>query len=91
VNCSFDAGAVFLYDRDAFGTWGNTPVYIKAPNPAGYHNFGYVSLSGDGDTLAVGSYRENTASQGVGGSLTYDCNAVPPDNCAIDSGAVYLY
>jgi hypothetical protein len=42
-----------------------------------------VSLSGDGQTLAVGAIYEDSAATGVGGDQE--------DNSATDSGAVYLY
>lgn len=42
-----------------------------------------VSLSGDGQTLAVGAIYEDSAATGVGGDQV--------DNTTTDSGAVYLY
>ncbi len=61
--------------------------YIKASNTEANDNFGIsVTLSGDGNTLAVGAYFEDSAATGVN-------NTVPGqgDNSALDAGAVYVY
>jgi hypothetical protein len=42
-----------------------------------------VAVSGDGNTLAVGTFREDSAATGIGGDQA--------SNSALDSGAVYLY
>lgn len=50
-----NAGAVYLYVRDAEGTWTHQ-AYLKAPTPAGAERFGLaLDLSADGDRLAVGA------------------------------------
>lgn len=84
VNCADRSGAVYVYSRDALG-WGSTPpVYIKASNTEFGDLFGRsVSLSADGNTLAVGAMYEDSAALGIDGDQT--------DNAAGDSGAVYLY
>ena len=57
---------------------------MKASNSGSDDIFGLsLALSGDGNTLAVGAYAEDSASEGIGGDQA--------DNSAIDAGAVYLY
>lgn len=76
------SGAVFIFQR-AGTTW-QQAAYVKASNTGSADNFGSaVSLSGDGNTLAVGAYNEDSASNTVNG---------PGDNdLSPDSGAVYVY
>ncbi|MCZ8221982.1 MAG: integrin [Acidovorax sp.] len=58
--------------------------YFKASNTGMYDEFGYnVALSGDGNTLAVGAYREASNATGIGGN--------PADNSAFAAGAVYVF
>ena len=76
-----DSGAAYVFARSA-GIW-TQQAYIKAGNTGGDDWFGYsVSLSGDGDTLAVGAINEDSATNGI------DSTA---DEKATDSGAVYLF
>ncbi|WP_137920874.1 integrin [Hydrogenophaga sp. 2FB] len=71
------AGAVYVFLRQA-GSW-SQEAYVKASNTGTDDGFGTsVSLSGDGNTLAVGSINEN--SDGHQGN-----NAAPL------SGAVYVF
>jgi len=81
-NQSFESGAVHLFTRS--GSIWSQKAYIKAPtNPAAGDYFGMsVSLSGDGDTLAVGANGENSSTTGI--------NSTDNDAPA-DAGAVYLY
>jgi len=59
-------------------------AYLKASNTEPKDNFGYsVILSGDGNTLAVGTPFEDSGSRGVDGNQQ--------DNSALDSGAVYIF
>ena len=58
--------------------------YIKSTNTDAYDYFGYsVSISGDGDTLAVGAAGESSHAIGVNGK--------EHDNSAPGSGAVYVF
>jgi hypothetical protein len=58
--------------------------YFKASNTHANDNFGIsVALSGDGNTLAVGAYREDSSAKGIGGNQTNDS--------APDAGAVYVF
>ena len=57
-NSERSAGAVYLFRRDG-DTWTQS-AYIKASNPGDGDLFGYsVSLTADGQRLAVGSYDED--------------------------------
>lgn len=72
----------------------STPLigYLKASNNDRFNSFGYaVALSADGNTLAVGAYREGSAATDIGGNQDNDCSAAAPVSCAPDSGAVYVY
>jgi len=81
-----NAGAVFVYTRGD-GTW-LQEVYVKASNTSISNQFGKsVSLSANGDTLAVGAFLEGGESTGFNGDQTQ-----PPDLGEFyGSGAVYLY
>ena len=58
--------------------------YFKASEPGSYDLFGLtVSLSGDGNTLAVGAIQEDSAATGIDGDAA--------DDTAEDSGAVYVF
>jgi len=86
-----DAGAVFVYTRGD-GTW-LQEVYVKASNTSSRDLFGgSVSLSANGDTLAVGANLESGESTGFNGDQTeveVDDEWISSD--AVGSGAVYLY
>lgn len=74
-----DSGAVFVFSRTG-NTWGDTVAFIKASNAESMDYFGSsVSLSADGNTLAVGAPGED--GNGLGES----------DNSMVDSGAVYVF
>lgn len=72
-----DAGAVYVFARQADGTW-QQEAYIKATNTDAGDMFGSPALSHDGNTLAVGA-----PSEASGGD--------PDDNSTSNAGAVYLY
>ncbi len=75
-------GAAYVFVRS--GTDWSQRAYVKASNSGTQDLFGFsLALSGDGNTLAVGAYAEDSASKGIGGDQA--------DNSAIDAGAVYLY
>ena len=76
-NSASDSGAVYVFTRNN-GVWGQQ-AYIKASNAEGGDAFG-ISVSLDGDTLAVGAASEDSATTGAQG-----------DNSASDSGAVYVF
>lgn len=62
----------------------NQPVYIKASNSDDYDNFSNsMSLSADGNTLAVGAFQEDTNARGINSGFN--------NNDADNSGAVYIF
>jgi hypothetical protein len=77
------SGAAYVFIRTAVGAW-SQQAYVKASNTGTSDLFGVsVALSGDGSTLAVGAFFEDSAATGIGGDQN--------DNSAGDAGAVYLY
>ncbi len=82
-NTTDSSGAVYVFSRSG-GIW-SQQAYVKASNTGWIDNFGEaVSLSIDGNMLAVGAPLESNAATGIstGGSI---------NNSAIGAGAVYLY
>ena len=80
-NSATSAGAVYVFARTG-STWAQQ-AYVKPANPDPGDLFGYsVSLSADGNTLAIGSYDEGGSSRGING---------PPDNMRRGAGAVYVF
>ncbi|MEJ2245522.1 MAG: integrin [Acidobacteriota bacterium] len=74
-----DSGAVYIFTRSG-NTWYQDPEdYIKASNPGEDDLFGEsLSLSSDGDTLAVAAPLE-------------DSDGNPSNDAITDSGAVYVF
>ncbi len=57
-------GAAYVFVRN--GTTWSEQSFIKAPNARPYNSFGVrLALSGDGNTLAVSAYLEDSAGRGV--------------------------
>lgn len=83
-NSSTDSGAVYVYGKDpATGLW-SRQAYVKASNTGAGDYFGdSLSLSSDGNTLAVGAPLESSSATGVNGSQN--------NNSAAGSGAVYIF
>ena len=77
-------GSVYVFTQNEQGVWAQQHSPLKASNSEGEDFFGVsVSLSGDGNTLAVGANQEDSNSTGVNG---------PQDsNAAVNSGAVYVF
>ncbi|MEW8100635.1 MAG: hypothetical protein AB2785_02585 [Candidatus Thiodiazotropha endolucinida] len=81
-NSAGESGAVYVFARSG-GAWVQQ-AYLKASNTGEDDNFGIsVSLSGDGNTLAVGARREGSEATGIDGNQT--------DDSASESGAVYVF
>ncbi|MET0657094.1 MAG: Calx-beta domain-containing protein [Steroidobacteraceae bacterium] len=81
-NAADTAGAVYVFTRA--GTQWSQQAYVKASNTAASDRFGQaISLSGDGDTLAVGAADEDSAAIGINGNEA--------SNAAGSSGAVYVF
>ena len=69
TNYNEDSGAVYVF-RQENGIWQQSS-YIKAPNPDEDDGFGYsLSLSDDGNKLAVGAWFEDSIATGVDGDTT---------------------
>lgn len=82
LNDAGRSGAVYVFQKQS-GNW-IQQAYIKASNTDAQDFFGYsVSLSTDGDTLAVGAYREDSGASGVGGDDTL--------NTSTRTGAAYVF
>jgi hypothetical protein len=80
-NNSADAGAAYVFVRDAAGAW-TQQAYLKASNTDGGDNFG-ASVSLSGNTLVVGAPREDGAAIGVDGFEN--------DNKALNAGSAYVF
>lgn len=80
-NSAADAGAVYVFART--GTSWTQQAYVKPSNAQGGDRFGFsLTLSGDGNTLAAGSYDEDGSATGVNGVS---------DEGAPNSGAAYVF
>src|SRR5688572_8320886 len=65
-NSAPDAGAAYVFVRRGV-TW-TQQAYIKPSNAQGGDRFGFsIAVSGDGNTLAAGSYDEDGSAAGVNG------------------------
>jgi hypothetical protein len=81
-NSAANAGAAYVFTR-AGAVW-SQQAYLKALNAGAGDNFGHsLSLSADGDTLAVGAFGEASAASGIGGNAA--------DNTAPFAGAAYVF
>lgn len=81
-NGAAGSGAVYVFVRNG-GTW-TQQTYVKASNTGPNDAFGTdVTISGDGQTLAVGAGGEGSSATGVNGNQN--------DNTAVGSGAVYVF
>jgi hypothetical protein len=81
-NSASGSGAVYLFSRSST-TW-SQQTYVKASNAEAGDGFGYsMSLSADGNTLAVGVPDEGSSATGINGNQG--------SNAAAQSGAVYLF
>jgi len=81
-NSAANTGAVYVFVRNS-GLW-QQQAYIKASNPDSDDYFGSgISLSGDGNKLAVGAWKESSVATGINGDES--------DNSANQSGAVYVF
>ena len=78
-----DSGAVYIFARNSSAQW-TQQTYIKASNTGAGDEFGYsVSLSDDGNSLAVGAPFEDSSATGLGGEQI--------NNNSTDTGVVYVF
>jgi len=85
-NSAFYTGAVYVFSRSG-SSW-SQQAYVKASNGEKDDWFGVsVALSGNGNTLAVGAFREDSNATGI----THGADDAGADNSASHTGAVYLY
>ena len=80
-NSFSNSGAVYIF-TNSNSNWAQT-TYIKAPNNNSGDQFSRVSISDDGNTLAVGAIFESSNASGINGDQI--------DNSLSSAGAVYLY
>ena len=79
---AYGAGAVYVFTRRG-ASWAQQ-AYLKASNTGRSDNFGsVVSLSADGNTLAVSAQFESSAAKGINGNQNDD--SIP------QAGAVYVF
>jgi hypothetical protein len=82
-NSAPDAGAVYVYVRDEMNAW-TQQAYIKASNSDVEDRFGIsVTLSDDGNILAVGAHGERSSAVGIDGDQA--------DDSIASAGAVYMF
>jgi trimeric autotransporter adhesin len=75
-----DAGAAYVFVRDAQGEW-KQQAYLKASNTGEGDRFGF-SVAIDGDTIVVGAHGEDGSATGVDGTS---------NESAADAGAAYVF
>ena len=76
------AGAAYVFVRNG-STW-TQQAFLKASNPHRQDWFGVrVTISGDGNTVAVGAQNEDSAAKGINGNQA--------DTSASEAGAVYYF
>lgn len=81
-NASQSSGAVYVFKQNNH-VW-QQHAYLKASNTKAGDNFGSsLSISPDGNTLAVAAKNEDSDAKGV--------NGIETNKSAVDSGAVYLF
>ena len=84
VQACNDQGCVDSDPLFVTGTLDNAIGYFKASNADARDQFGFsVSLSANGNTLAVGAHEETSSASGVDGDQT--------DNSYLGTGAVYIF
>ncbi len=81
-NSSSESGAAYVFSYS--GSAWSQQAYIKASNPGVNDQLGRgIALSGDGNQLAVGAYREDSEAYGV--------NQNQNSEGKVDAGAVYVF
>jgi hypothetical protein len=81
-NAATASGAIYIFTRGA-GIW-SQQAYVKASNTGANDEFGWsVTLSDDGNRLAVSASEEDGNAIGLNGNQA--------SNAAVNSGAVYVF
>ena len=81
-NSTYASGAVYVFIRQG-DSW-TQQAYVKASNPGQSDHFGSsVTLSRDGNTMAVAAHWESSAATGINGNQQ--------DNTLPQAGAVYVF
>jgi hypothetical protein len=81
-NSAEQAGATYVFTRSG-GAW-TQQAYLKASNTQAGDMFGFcVAMSGDGNTLGVCAYDEDSSAEGIDGDQK--------DNSSNGSGAAYVF
>jgi len=80
-NTAGNAGAAYVFVRDAQGQW-SQQAYLKASNTEANDQFGY-SVAVSGGLVAIAAVREDSAATGANGDQS--------DNSLEWAGAVYLF
>ena len=83
-NSNSNSGAVYIYKRT--GTSWAQEAYIKASNSGEYDGFGITIALVDNETLAVGTYGEDSDQSTITNGISTSSN-----NNSSNSGAVYVY
>lgn len=79
-------GAVYVFTRSILGVW-SKQAYIKASNTGTGDSFGSaVTVSSDGNTLAVGARGEDSNATGINPGASAEA-----DNSASNAGAAYVF
>jgi hypothetical protein len=82
-NTAIGSGAVYVFVQNA-GTW-TQQAYVKASNTEADDRFAsFISLSADGNLLAVSASEEDSAATGINGNQENSSNG-------IQSGAAYVF
>lgn len=81
---AYSAGAVYVFTRRTATSPWVQQAYVKPSNPQAAAEFGHVvTLSADGNTMAVSAYFESSAAKGINGNQ--DDTSIP------QAGAVYVF
>jgi len=80
-NSATNSGALYVFTRS--GTTWSQEAFIKSSNPEAQDGLISASLSGDGDTIALGARGEDSNATGINGDQT--------DNSTSSSGAAYVF
>jgi hypothetical protein len=90
-NTATSSGAVYLFRKNGSGNW-SQEAYLKASLPGAGDLFGFsVSLSDDGNTLAVGAPYEASSATSTIIASPNGTSAAEQNNTAPAAGAIYLF